>query len=74
MRDARLRFWVMEHTVGMIAAVALAHVGRVMIKKRSDAGSDRHRLAAMFFGGAMLLILLSIPWPWGANPRPLFRW
>ena len=72
MRNPALRFWVMEHFVGMILALALAHVGRVVIKKKTDAG-DKHRLAAMFMGVAMLVILLSIPWPWGANPRPLFR-
>jgi hypothetical protein len=27
----------------------------------------------MFMGVAMVVILLSIPWPWGAIPRPLFR-
>src|SRR5436190_24306613 len=52
MRDSRLRFWLMEHTVGMIMGVALAHIGRVVIKRKPDAGSDRHRRAAMFMGGA----------------------
>ncbi len=74
MRQPALRFWAMEHTVGMIAGVVLAHVGRVIIKRKSEVGGDRHRLALMFFGAAMLVILLSIPWPWGANTRPLFRW
>ncbi len=73
MPNPALRFWVMEHFVGMIMALALAHVGRVVIKRKTDAG-DKHRLAVMFMGVAMLVILLSIPWPWGANPRPLFRW
>ena len=72
MRNPTLRFWMMEHFVGMILALALAHVGRVVIRKKTDAG-DKHRLAAMFMGVAMLVILLSIPWPWGANARPLFR-
>ena len=73
MRNPTLRFWVAEHFVGMIMALALAHVGRVVIKKRAEAG-DKHRLAAMFMGVAMVVILLSLPWPWGAIPRPLFRW
>jgi hypothetical protein len=50
----------------------LAHVGRVVIKRRTDPG-DKHRLAALFLGVAMVVILLSVPWPWGAIPRPLFR-
>jgi hypothetical protein len=73
MRNPALRFWVMEHFVGMIMALALAHVGRVVIKRRTEA-DGKHRLAAMFMGVAMVVILLSVPWPWGANPRPLFRW
>ena len=72
MRNPALRFWVAEHFVGMIMALALAHVGRVVIKKRTEAG-DKHRLAAMFMGVAMVVILLSLPWPWGSIPRPLFR-
>ena len=73
MRNPALRFWVMEHLVGMIMALALAHVGRIVIKRKTEAG-DKHRLAAMFMGVAMVVILLSVPWPWGANPRPLLRW
>ena len=72
MRNPALRFWVAEHFVGMIMALALAHVGRVVIKKRSEA-DDKHRLAVMFMGVAMVVILLSLPWPWGSIPRPLFR-
>ena len=73
MRNPALRFWVKEHLVGMIMALALAHVGRVVIRKRTEAG-DKHRLTAMFMGVAMVVILLSVPWPWGTNPRPLFPW
>lgn len=73
MRNPALRFWVAEHFVGMLMALALAHVGRVVIRKKTEAG-DKHRLTAMFMGVAMVVILLSVPWPWGANPRPLFRW
>jgi hypothetical protein len=72
MRQPPLRFWVAEHFVGMLMALALAHVGRVVIKRKTDPG-DKHRLAAMFLGVAMVVILLSVPWPWGAIPRPLFR-
>ena len=72
MRNPALRFWVAEHLVGMIVALALAHVGRVVIRKRAEAG-DKHRLAVMFMGVAMVVMLLSLPWPWGSIPRPLFR-
>ena len=73
MREPTLRFWVAEHAVGMVMALALAHVGRVVIRRKTEAG-DKQRLAVMFMGVAMVVILLSLPWPWGAIPRPLFRW
>ena len=57
----------------MIVALALAHVGRVVIRRKVQA-DDKHRLAALFMGVAMIVILLSAPWPWGSIPRPLFRW
>jgi hypothetical protein len=72
MKEASLRFWVVEHIFGMVIALALAHVGRVRIRKASLA--RRHRLAATFFGLALLAILLSIPWPAAPYGRPLLRW
>ena len=73
MRNPVLRFWAVEHLVGMIVAIGLVHMGNRIIKRKSDAGSDRHRLAALFIGLAMVVIFFSMPWPWGANARPLFR-
>ena len=72
MRNAGLRFYVVEHLVGMLVAVALAHVGSVRIK-RSRTDAERHRYAAIFFGLALVAILLSIPWPGTPSGRPLFR-
>jgi hypothetical protein len=73
MRNGTLRFWAVEHLVGMTVAIGLVHVGNRIIKRRADVGNDRHRLAALFMGLAMVAILLSIPWPFGSNARPLFR-
>jgi hypothetical protein len=72
MRDPGLRFWAVEHTFGMALAIVLAHVGRVRVRK-ADA-SRKHRLAAIFFGLALIAILVSIPWPGTANGRPLWWW
>jgi hypothetical protein len=72
MRDPILRFYTVEHLFGMLAAVALAHVGRARARK---AGNDaaRHRTLLIFFGLAMVALLLSIPWPGTAGGRVLFR-
>jgi hypothetical protein len=71
MRDPILRFFLVEHVTGMLLAVVCAHIGRVKIKKATDDGR-RHRLAAVFFGLAIVLILLSIPWPGMPAGRPLW--
>lgn len=60
--DVSVRFFVMEHAFMMILAWILVHVGRVAVKK---AGTDaaKHKRMLIFFGLALLLILISIPWP-----------
>lgn len=72
MRDPSLRFFVVEHAIGMIAAVALAHVGRVKVRKAATADA-KHRAALMWVALALIAILISIPWPWMPGGRPLFR-
>jgi hypothetical protein len=72
MRNAPLRFFTVEHTTGMIIGIALAHVGKSKIGKAADA-AQKHKLAAVFIGLAMVAILLSIPWPGMPGGRPLLR-
>ena len=72
MRDPSLRFFVVEHAIGLIAAVALAHVGRVKVRKAATADA-KHRTALLFVALALVAILISIPWPWMPGGRPLFR-
>jgi len=72
MRDPILRFFVVEHLVGMIVAIALAHVGHARARKLTDAVA-RHRAVLIFVGLAMVALLLSIPWPGMPGGRELFR-
>lgn len=67
-----LRFWAVEHILGMVIAVALAHVGRVRVRKTTDL-MRRHKLAAIFFGLALVAMVATIPWPGMPAGRPLFR-
>ena len=46
----------------MIVAVVLAHIGRSRSKKATD-DRGKFKRAAIFFGLAMLAVLLAIPWP-----------
>ncbi len=72
MANSSLRFWAVEHIAGMIIGIALAHVGRVKIRKAAN-DARRHRLAIIFFGLALVAIFASIPWPGMSVARPLFR-
>ncbi len=72
MKNAGLRFWAVEHAFGMIIGLVLAHVGRVRTRKTDSL--RRHRVAAIFFGLALAVLLASIPWPGTPNARPLLRW
>ena len=74
MKDANLRFFTMEHELMMIIAWILVHVGRVAVKK-APLSSAKFKRSLAFFGMALLLILIAMPWPFrDAVARPWFRW
>jgi hypothetical protein len=71
MQTGALRFWAVEHPALMVVAVALAHAGRSATRY---AGSDRAGARArLWFGLALLALLLATPWPFMPNGRPWFR-
>lgn len=72
MKDPIVRFWAVEHVFGMCVGVALAHAGRVRARRTDSL--RRHRVAAVFYGLALLAIIVSIPWPGSAHGRPFLRW
>ena len=72
MHDPTKRFFGMEHIVVMIIAAALAQVGRIALKK-APSETLKHKKAFIYFGIALLLVLLMIPWGIWNPGRPLFR-
>ena len=65
MADKVLRFFTVEHLFLMIIAIVLVTMGYSRAKKRpADAG--KLKAVAVYYGFALLLILLSIPWPFRA--------
>lgn len=72
MGNTVMRFFAVEHIFLMIVAVVLAHVGRALSKKAVEP-AKKHRMAAIFFGLAILAILFAIPWPFSGVPRPWIR-
>lgn len=62
MKSPVYRYWAIEHLVGMLIAVVLITVGRGVGKK---ALSDRlkHKRTFWFYTIALLILLVTIPWP-----------
>lgn len=72
MKDGLLRFFTVEHTLMMFVAWILVHIGYSSVKKAAP--QAKHKKMLVFFGLALLLILVSIPWPFREQvARPLFR-
>ncbi len=55
------RFFLMEHSVMMVIAIIIAHVGAYLVKKAQPEGKFKRMF--IFNLIAFLLILASIPWP-----------
>ena len=61
MGDPSLRYFLMEHPVIMIAAIAVAHIGTVKVKKAAT-DAERFQRASIWFGLALAAIAGFIPW------------
>ena len=62
MKDPTLRFFVVEHILGMLIAVILIHIGKAQGRK-AISDKAKHRRTMIFYFLALLIILASIPWP-----------
>jgi hypothetical protein len=57
----QVRFYLIEHSLIMLVALVLAHIGRSRAKKAPNPLA-RHRAAAIFYTIAIILVLIAIPW------------
>lgn len=62
MKDGFWRFYLIEHPVGMIVAIALITIGKGVAKK-DISDYNKHKKAAWLFTVALIIILATIPWP-----------
>jgi hypothetical protein len=72
MGDPVARFWAVEHIALMLAAVVVAHVGRILGRKARTPNSKRIRLLVCF-ALATVVMIAATPWPGMPAGRPLFR-
>ena len=65
------RFFIFEHGVMMILAWIIVHIGYSSVKKANEL--NKHKKMVVYFGIALILILISIPWPFRTDgiQRPL---
>lgn len=71
MRDAQLRYFLVEHTLPMVIAVTFLHIAAGRIKRA--AADCRFRRTTIAVLVTLLLIGAGIPWPGMSAGRPLFR-
>lgn len=72
MADKYQRFWAIEHLAGMLIGVVLIHIGYSAAKKNIPDG-QKFRKLFWFTLIALLVILITIPWPFRELiGRPLF--
>jgi L-asparagine transporter-like permease len=65
MKDPNARFFAVEHFAGMLIAIILMHIGKAQARK-SIGDRAKHRRTMIFYLLALLIILVSIPWPFRA--------
>ena len=61
MRDAPVRYFLLEHPVIMIAAIAAAHMGSVQVRGATN-DAERFQRASIWFGLALAAIAGFVPW------------
>ncbi|MFC2125589.1 hypothetical protein ACFLU5_12330 [Bacteroidota bacterium] len=61
MKDGLLRYWAVEHIFVMLLSVAIAQIGRIMIK-RSKTDTAKFKNELIYFLFAFILIISRIPW------------
>lgn len=72
MQNGEYRFWAIEHITGNIIAIILITLGYTTIKKGMGDATKR-RKAGYLFLAALIIILMTIPWPFREGiGRPWF--
>jgi hypothetical protein len=66
MKNDVMRYWVMEHSVGLLIAIVLITIGRGVVKKNIP-DAVKFKRSFWLFLLALIIILVTIPWPFRAG-------
>lgn len=66
MKDAAYRFYGLEHLIGMLIAVVIITLGYSK-SKRASTVAEKFKPIKIFYIIGLIIILVSIPWPFRAN-------
>lgn len=72
MGNTLMRYFTVEHSLLMLVALVLAHVGRTL-SRRAPTDRAKFRRGAIWFTLSLIVLLAAIPWPFLNPGRPLFR-
>lgn len=62
MKDPAIRFFTVEHNLGMLLAAVLLTIGSAKAK-RASSDEKKFKTIAWMFTVALIIVLASIPWP-----------
>ncbi|MDQ3050793.1 MAG: cytochrome B [Bacteroidota bacterium] len=62
MKDKMLRFWAVEHILMMIISIIIITIG-YSLSKRATSDSEKFRKIFIYFLISLIIILITIPWP-----------
>ncbi len=65
MKDASIRFFTVEHSLGMLLAAVLLTIGSAKAK-RASSDEKKFKTIAWMFTIALIIVLACIPWPFRA--------
>ena len=62
MKTTALRYWTVEHITMMIIAIVFITIGNIRSKKM-DTDAGKYKQVLIWFGLALLVIIVAMPWP-----------
>ena len=67
MKNDQIRFYLTQHTFGMVLVLILITIGYSKAKKAAE-DKAKFKKTAVWFTISLLIVLISIPWPfWGVG-------